>query len=155
MAEQALALVQSLDPPGIAARDLRECLLAQLTPDMLFYEEMKTLITNHLEDLRDNRLPLIQKVTGYSIETIQEAWDELRKLNPKPGAQFAETFVPTVTPDVHGRARRRRQVQGHRRRQPHADAAHQPVLSRAAGERHGDARKSGSTSSGRSTPPSG
>lgn len=99
-AEKALAMVQSLDPPGIAARDLRECLLAQLDPEMDYYEEMRTLISNHLEDLRDNRLPLIQKVTGYSIEDIQEAWHELRKLNPKPGAKFGEAFVPTVTPDV-------------------------------------------------------
>jgi RNA polymerase sigma-54 factor len=99
-AEEALTLVQSLDPPGIAARDLRECLLAQLDTDMLFYEEMHALITGHLEDLRDNRLPLIQKTTGFSIEAIQEAWEELRKLNPKPGAQFGEAFVPTVTPDV-------------------------------------------------------
>jgi RNA polymerase sigma-54 factor len=99
-AEQALALVQSLDPPGIAARDLRECLLAQLTPDLDYFEEMRTLISNHLEDLRDNRLPLIQKTTGYSFDTIQDAWHELRKLNPKPGARFAEAFVPTVTPDV-------------------------------------------------------
>src|SRR6476620_11606837 len=99
-AEKALALVQSLDPPGIAARDLRECLLAQIDPEMLFYEELKTLITSHLEDLRDNRLPLIHKVTGYSIEAIHEAWEELRKLNPKPGAKFGENFVPTVTPDV-------------------------------------------------------
>jgi RNA polymerase sigma-54 factor len=67
---------------------------------MDFYEEMKALITNHLEDLRDNRLPLIQKITGYDIETIQEAWADLRKLNPKPGARFGEVFVPTVTPDV-------------------------------------------------------
>src|SRR6478609_2145310 len=99
-AEKALALVQSLDPPGIAARDLRECLLAQLDTDMLFYEELRALITNHLEDLRDNRLPLIQKVTGFPIDAIQEAWVELRKLNPKPGAKFGENFVPTVTPDV-------------------------------------------------------
>jgi len=99
-AELALVLVQSLDPPGIAARDLRECLLAQLDEDMDFYDEMKALISNHLEDLRDNRLPLIQKATGYDIETIQEAWADLRKLNPKPGAQFGEAFVPTVTPDV-------------------------------------------------------
>ena len=100
LAEQALSLIQSLDPPGVAARDLRECLLNQLTPDLLFYEEMKALITNHLEDLRDNRLPLIQRITGYSIELIQEAWSELRKLNPKPASQFAEALVPTVTPDV-------------------------------------------------------
>jgi RNA polymerase sigma-54 factor len=101
MADKALRIVQELDPPGIAARDLRECLLAQLTPDLPYYEELKALISNHLEDLRDNRLPLIEKVTGYSIETIKEAWQELRKLNPKPGANFAEMVVPTVTPDVH------------------------------------------------------
>lgn len=100
MAEKALRIVQDLDPPGVAARDLRECLLAQLTLDLPLYEEQKTLITSHLEDLRDNRLPLIQKITGYSIETIQRAWAELRKLNPKPASQFAESHVPTVTPDV-------------------------------------------------------
>ncbi|MEX2173319.1 MAG: RNA polymerase factor sigma-54 [Pirellulaceae bacterium] len=100
LAERALALVQSLDPPGIAARDLRECLLSQLSPDLLFYDELRILIANHLEDLRDNRLPLIERITGYSIETIQETWVELRTLNPKPASQFAETFVPTVKPDV-------------------------------------------------------
>src|SRR6266480_4351668 len=49
-AERCLSLVQSLDPPGIAARDLRECLLAQLTPDMDYYEQLRTLIASHLED---------------------------------------------------------------------------------------------------------
>jgi RNA polymerase sigma-54 factor len=100
LARQALDIVQRLDPPGIAARDLRECLLAQLTPDMPYYEELRTLISGHLEDLRDNRLPQIQRKTGYTIERIQKAWEQLRKLNPKPGAQFAETFIPTVVPDV-------------------------------------------------------
>src|SRR5437762_8177043 len=51
-AEKALVLVQSLDPPGIAARDLRECLLAQLHPDMEYFEELKALISNHLEEDR-------------------------------------------------------------------------------------------------------
>jgi RNA polymerase sigma-54 factor len=100
LAEQALAVIQGLDPPGIAARDLKECLLAQLLPRMPYYEEMRTLITSHLEDLRDNRLPLIEKVTGYSIDHIKEAWSQLRKLNPKPAAGFSETFVPAVTPDI-------------------------------------------------------
>jgi RNA polymerase sigma-54 factor len=99
-AEQALQVVQSLEPAGIAARDLRECLLLQLTPDMPFYQELKTLISDHLLDLRDNRLPAIQKRTGMSIEKIQETWQELRKLNPKPGAAFEEVQAPTVIPDV-------------------------------------------------------
>lgn len=100
LAHEALEVVQALDPPGIAARDLRECLLLQLTPDLPYYEEQKALIEDHLEDLRDNRLPQIKRKTGYSIETIQEAWSELRKLNPKPGGTFADAFVPSVTPDV-------------------------------------------------------
>lgn len=100
IAQAALRVVQSLDPLGVAARDLRECLLLQLTPGKPYYEELKTLISGHLEELRDNRLPAIRRATGYSIETIQAAWDELRKLNPKPAAGFEGEFVPTITPDV-------------------------------------------------------
>lgn len=100
VAAEALALVQSFDPPGVAARDLRECLLAQIHPAMLFYKELKVLIGDHLEDLRDNRLPAIERATKFTIEQIQDLWEELRKLNPKPGAVFAESYVPTVTPDV-------------------------------------------------------
>ena len=100
LAGEALAIVQLLDPPGVGARNLKECLLLQLTPGLLFYEELQVLIENHLEDLENNRLPLISKKTGFSIETIQEAWEDLRTLKPKPGAEFNETFVPSVTPDV-------------------------------------------------------
>ncbi|MBW3596629.1 MAG: RNA polymerase factor sigma-54 [Planctomycetes bacterium] len=100
LAQEALHVVQSLEPPGVGARSLRECLLLQLTPSMPYYEELKTLISGHLEDLRDNRLPAIQRKTGYSLETIQHAWDELRKLNPKPGAEFSEINVRSVTPDL-------------------------------------------------------
>jgi RNA polymerase sigma-54 factor len=100
LAERALAVVQRLDPPGVGARSLKECLLLQLTPGLLFYEELQVLIEHHLEDLENNRLPLISKKTGFSIETIQEAWEDLRTLKPKPGADFTETNAPAVTPDV-------------------------------------------------------
>ncbi len=100
IAQQALALVQRLDPPGVGARNLKECLLLQLTPGMQFYDELRTLITDHLEDLHNNRLPVIERRTGYSIELIGTVWDEIRKLNPKPGAEFNNVVVPNVTPDV-------------------------------------------------------
>ena len=51
LAVQALAIVQKLDPPGVAARDLHECLLLQLTVGMPHYEELHTLISHHLEDI--------------------------------------------------------------------------------------------------------
>jgi len=100
VAEWALEVVQQLDPIGVAARDLRECLLLQLKPGTPYHDELRTIISGHLEDLRDNRLPQIQRVTGYSLETIKAAWNELRKLNPKPGASFADAHVPVVTPDI-------------------------------------------------------
>jgi len=67
---------------------------------MLYYEELHNLITHYLEDLANNRLPLIERKTGYSIERIQEIWEQLRKLKAKPGADFNDAFVPNVTPDV-------------------------------------------------------
>jgi RNA polymerase sigma-54 factor len=100
LAQRALSLVQKLDPPGVAARDLRECLLLQLVVGVPFYEELKTLIANHLEDIEHNRLPVISRRTGFSIEVIQLALLELRKLNPKPGADYNSALVPPVTPDV-------------------------------------------------------
>ena len=100
LAQKALAIVQRLDPPGIAARDLRECLLLQLIPGMPHHEQLKTLISSHLEDLEHNRLPAIERKTGFSIALIQETLTELRKLNPKPGANFGDVVVPNVTPDV-------------------------------------------------------
>jgi RNA polymerase sigma-54 factor len=99
VAERALAVVQSLEPAGIGSRNLRECLINQLRDDMDLVDEMRTLIV-HLDDLAENRLPIIQKKTGYSIELIQRVREELHKLNPKPGAAFMETYVPLVTPDV-------------------------------------------------------
>jgi RNA polymerase sigma-54 factor len=100
IAEEALRVVQRLDPPGVGARNLKECLVLQLTPAMADYEELRSLIENHLEDLENNRLPQISKKTGMSIEKIQEVWQELRKLKPKPGADFGDATVPSVTPDV-------------------------------------------------------
>ncbi len=100
LALDALDAVQSMEPTGVGARNLRECLLLQLTPDMLFFDELKTLISGHLEDLKENRLPAIQRKTGYSIEEIQATWEELRTLNPKPGSIYQQTIAQTVIPDV-------------------------------------------------------
>lgn len=100
LAQQALFLLQQLDPIGVAARNLEECLLLQISVEHPFYRELHLLITNHLEDLEHNRLPVIQKQTGLSIEDIQIIWEELRQLNPKPAASFVEKPVISVVPDL-------------------------------------------------------
>jgi RNA polymerase sigma-54 factor len=99
-AEEALHIVQSLEPAGIAARNLRECLLNQLRTDMPMVDKMQVIIQDYLDDLAENRLPIIQKKTGFTIDQIMEIRDALHQLNPKPGSAFMETFVPMVTPDV-------------------------------------------------------
>jgi len=100
-AEEALSIVQGLEPPGIAARSLKECLLNQLRPDQPHVDHLRTLIQDHLDDLAENRMPNIQRKTGFSLDLISTLRDELHILNPKPGAAFMEVFVPAVTPDVY------------------------------------------------------
>lgn len=100
MAEEALAIVQQLDPVGIASRDLPECLLRQITPDMTHRDELRVLISHHLEDLRDNRIPQIQKATNFSVDQIQAALGELRRLNPKPASSFVTQYAMAVSPDL-------------------------------------------------------
>ena len=98
--EEALELVQKLDPPGVGARNLRECLLLQLTPDTPSRDVLQVLISNHLDDLQQNRLPAIEKKTGLSIEAIKEAIGHLRHLDPRPGARFAADGAQYVIPDL-------------------------------------------------------
>jgi RNA polymerase sigma-54 factor len=99
-AEEALRLVQRLDPPGVGARDLRECFLLQLTPETPCHDVLHTLIAEHLDDLGHNRLPAIEKKTGIPIEKIKEALEHLRRLNPRPGASFESDSSRYVIPDL-------------------------------------------------------
>jgi len=99
-AEEALSLVQKLDPPGIGARNLRECLLLQLTPDIPCRDILYVLISNHLDDLGQNRLPAIEKRTGIPIDQIKEAIENLKRLNARPGATLTPDSTQYVLPDL-------------------------------------------------------
>jgi len=98
--EAALAKLQKLDPPGVGARNHRECLLLQITNETPYREVVRTLIQNHLEDIQHNRMPVIEKRTGYTLEIIQHAIEVLKHLNPKPGAAFTSDNIPYVVPDI-------------------------------------------------------
>ncbi|GAB4159677.1 MAG: RNA polymerase factor sigma-54 [Planctomycetota bacterium] len=101
LAHEAIAAVRKLEPIGMAARDLRDCLIMQL--DHLGYVRPLTrrLVERHLDDLAMNRLPKIAKETGATIEEIKESWDFIRShLNPHPGSEFDEPVNATVVPDV-------------------------------------------------------
>jgi RNA polymerase sigma-54 factor len=97
--EEALKTVQKLEPPGVGARNLEECLLLQLTPETPHRDVVRALIP-HLEDIRHNRLPVIQRRTGFDLRVIQEAKEILKHLNPNPGSQFTVDNIPYVVPDI-------------------------------------------------------
>lgn len=99
-AELALRTVQRLDPPGIAARDLKECWLLQIPPNHPMRDVLITLISSHLDDLAHRRMPQIQRKTGYSVETIKDALEEMKAFNAFPGRRYHDTPVQRVTPDM-------------------------------------------------------
>ena len=99
-AEEALQLVQRLDPPGVGARDLRECLLLQLNPEIPGHDVLQILISQHFDDLEHNRLPVIEKKTGIPLEKIKEALEHLRRLNLRPSGAFEVDNSHYVIPDL-------------------------------------------------------
>jgi len=98
--EEAVDILQHFDPQGVGARTREECLLLQVTNETPHAEIVRELIQHHLEDVAANRLPIIQKKTGFDISKVQEAIEVLRHLNPKPGAQFGAENIPYVVPDA-------------------------------------------------------
>jgi len=98
---KALAVVQSMEPAGVGARDLRECLLLQIRHDTPNARQLRRLVGDHLEDLAGNRLPLISRKTGFSLEEIERLREQLHDFEPKPGATFTTPVVVAVKPDVY------------------------------------------------------
>ncbi len=87
--EGALAVIQSLDPPGIGARDLRECLLLQLRDRELNNGLVYDIVDKHFDQLVNHRWAEISKELAVSPREVQTAADDIAKLDPKPGLQYS------------------------------------------------------------------
>jgi RNA polymerase sigma-54 factor len=116
--ERALALIQTLEPRGVGARSIKECLLLQLDEGNPEYPLLRKLIENHFEDVGANRLPRIVKafssdpevlsLLGYKsepdpglvLEDVKALIASMSKLNPKPGSSYSSDKVPKVFPEV-------------------------------------------------------
>ena len=99
----ALPLVQGLDPIGVAARDLKECLLLQLATKEALGQDVnleRELVRSFLRDIEANRLPLIARKTGRSMDEVHRAIAQLSRLNPRPGGLIGERATPVVVPDI-------------------------------------------------------
>lgn len=100
--EIVLDAIQNFEPAGIAARDLRECLLIQLRLSERSHPHAEAIVRNHLEDMAENRILNIARELGISPREVQEACDLIRSLEPKPGRQFASQASATryIVPDA-------------------------------------------------------
>ncbi len=98
--EQVLALVQSFDPLGVAARSLSECLLLQLradpTPDPLSIE----IVEEHFDALSKRRYADIARALKRPLDRVMEAIEEIMALEPKPGRRFGGSDSRYIVPDV-------------------------------------------------------
>jgi RNA polymerase sigma-54 factor len=99
-AEEALRLIQRLEPAGVGARDLAECLVLQLDRHGRCDPLVRKIIADHLHDIEGNRYPLVAKKLGVDIEDVKAAVEEISHLNPKPGASITREVVPYIVPDV-------------------------------------------------------
>jgi len=99
----ALTLVQTLEPTGVGARDLAECLMLQLQAEMTTGMDVSIemlLVSRFLRDIEMNRLPRIAQRAGKNIEEIKKAIDNLSHLNPKPGLLISQRSAPLITPEI-------------------------------------------------------
>ena len=99
-AEELLQIIQRLDPPGIGARDLRECLLLQLRESGQTDSLACRLVHEAFDDLIGHRWSELAKRYGLEAKAVQEAADALAKLDPKPGLRFSRSDDGYVIPDL-------------------------------------------------------
>ncbi len=100
-AEEVLKVIHAFDPLGIAARDLRECLLIQASFLNLDNTLVGEIIKNYLHDIEGRRLSKIAKETGSPLEEVVAAVKVISEFEPRPGRPFAEDNAQYITPDLY------------------------------------------------------
>ncbi len=100
VAQEAVKCVQHLDPPGLAARDLRECLLLQLERSREKGSLAWDIVDRHLDELARNHIPRIAKELDAEVAEIQEAVERIRRLEPRPGRLLSPKTAAIVEPDL-------------------------------------------------------
>ncbi len=112
---EAIDLVKQMDPIGVGARDLRECLLAQLQDlkrierkngngnhllELQLVDDTIVLVDQHLHALQNKHYKEIAKVMGRPLETVMNAVDFIRTLDPRPGLRYNKVETRLIEPDV-------------------------------------------------------
>ena len=100
--ETVLAVVQTLDPPGICARNLRECLAIQLR-DLDRLDPAMHILIAHLDLVARRDIAGLRKLCGVDDEDVLDMIAEVKRLDPKPGRAFGSSPIQPVVPDVNVR----------------------------------------------------
>lgn len=102
--EEALKFIQeNLDPPGIAARNLKDCLIIQIERSDIDADLKKNsidIIENHFEDLRLKRYENISKAMKIDLQHVKEIFEFIQKLNPRPGNDIQISAKDYIIPDL-------------------------------------------------------
>lgn len=99
--QEILEIVQTFDPPGVAAVDVRDCLLRQLRTEGDTESLAKKILLNHIEDVAGNRLSAIAEKLDAQLEEVQQAVDLIKSLNPHPGSTYESgRTVEYIVPDI-------------------------------------------------------
>ena len=98
--ERVLEKVQEFDPPGIAARNLGECLYLQLKRQGRQYSNEARIVRHHLEELGRKKLSEIANALDVPVTEVQEAAGNIAKLDPRPGRAFSSEPEQTVIPEI-------------------------------------------------------
>ena len=100
-AKKSLRVLQSLDPVGVGARDLAECLMLQLKTMGLESQIEGKLVRNHLPDLQSGDHGRIAREIGCELKSLEDSLKIIRSLSPKPGERFDSSEPKYVQPDVY------------------------------------------------------
>ncbi|MGB9853021.1 MAG: RNA polymerase factor sigma-54 [Candidatus Kapaibacteriota bacterium] len=101
-AERVLKIIQNLDPPGVASRNLQECLIAQTNAypdDTPGRQQALRILTEGYDAFTKKHFQQIQKQFGWTQDDIKLAFDFIKKLNPKPGIDDSQPEMNTIIPD--------------------------------------------------------
>jgi RNA polymerase sigma-54 factor len=100
LVSRAIGLLQACDPAGVAARDLRECLLIQANRRYGEHALPTRIISQCLSELENKNYPRIARKLGIMEEEVSEAVRKVLQLEPKPGRGFTNDQAPYITPDI-------------------------------------------------------
>lgn len=99
--ENMIQILQSLDPIGVGAKDLTDCLLIQLREHENHNELAYKIVKKHLADLAEKRYRKIAALHQVTVQEVQEASDFIRTLNPRPVSNFSDDMTHYIVPDVY------------------------------------------------------